>query len=82
MVKTTIVLWRIGKLNYFLIKGDPIAEFESIEKFDREYIRKIAEDKLGFKLFDNDDEKQKQFEDLNNSFIDESRIVEIRYHER
>jgi hypothetical protein len=80
MVKTSIILWRVGKLNYAR-KEDVIIEFESNEKFDKEYIRRSAEDKVGFKLYDNSEEKQKQLEDVSKSFVDEHGAVEIRYHE-
>jgi len=79
-IKTSIILWRVGKLNYAK-KEDIIVEFESREKFDKEYIRRLAEEKVGFKLYDNNNEKQKQLEDLNNSFVDKTDTVEIRYHE-
>jgi len=79
-IKTSVILWRVGKLNYAR-KEDAIIELESIERFDKEYIRRLVEDKVGFKLYDNNNEKQKQLEDLNNSFIDKTDTVEIRYHE-
>lgn len=80
MIKTSIILWRIGKLSYAR-KEDIIVEFDSLEKFDKEYIRRVIENKIGFKMYDNNDEKQKQYEDLNNSFVDEHGMIEIRYHE-
>lgn len=79
-VKTSIILWRVGKLNYAK-KEDVIAEFDSVEKFDKEYIRRFIKDKTGLKMYDNTDEKQKQYEDLNNSFVNENGTIEIRYHE-
>ena len=79
-VKTSAILWRIGNEPYNK-QSDIITEFTSVDNFDKEYIRTVIENKIGFKLYDNNDEKQKQFEDLSNSFVDKNGIVEIRYFE-
>lgn len=79
-VKTTIILWRVGNKQCNK-ESDKIATFTSVDRFDKEYIRKVAEEKIGFKLYNNQNIEQKKYEDLNNSFVDKNNIVEIRYFE-
>ena len=69
MIKTTIYLHRIGK-RLFGRECDEISVFDIIEKPEDDYISKIIEQKLGFKMVKGE----------GNSFITEDNRIEVRYH--
>jgi len=69
MIKTTIYLHRIGK-RLFGRECDEISVFDTVEKPEDDYISKIIEQKLGFKMAKGE----------NNSFVTEDNRIEVRYH--
>ena len=69
MIKTTIYLHRIGK-RLFGRECDEISVFDTVEKPEDDYIGKIIEQKLGFKIAKGE----------NNSFVTEDNRIEVRYH--
>jgi len=69
VIRTTIYLYRIGERLYGK-SCDTIVEFDIIEKPEDDYIGKIIEQKLGFKMMKGE----------SNSFVTEDGRIEIRYH--
>ena len=69
MIRTTIYLNRIGE-RLFGRECDAIAIFDMVEKPEDDYIGKIIEQKLGFKMMKGE----------SNSFVTEDGRIEIRYH--
>ena len=69
MIKTTIFLHRIGE-KLFSRECDAISVFYIVEKPEDDYISKIIEQKLGFKMIKGE----------GNSFVTEDNRIEVRYH--
>jgi len=69
MIRTTIYLHRIGN-KLFGREYDEISVFYIVEKPEDDYISKIIEQKLGFKMVKGE----------GNSFVTEDNRIEVRYH--
>lgn len=74
MVKTTIMLWRIGKRN--LNTSHEIITIESVGKLEEKQIKGIIEKEMGFEVL-----KCPDTDFTKNSFTDISGNIEIKYHE-